>query len=99
MPEPIAVTGIGIITAAGNNREQTWSLVVSGGTAIDVIDLWDCLLYPADLGGQIRHFDPEVHFGKRRARRLDRCQQLLLVAAREAVGDSGLSSSGPPEPE
>lgn len=92
---PVVITGIGMITAAGATREQTWERLLAGTSAIGPITAWDTSLYATGLAGAITDFDPTRHFGARRARQLDRCHQLALVAAREAVVDARLAEDEP----
>lgn len=94
----VGITGIGAVTAAGTGREATWKALLAGETAIGEVSAWDCSRYPVRLAGQARQFDPADMLGSRRARRLDRCHQLLLAAALEAVADAGLDED-PPRPE
>ena len=90
-----AVTGIGAVTAAGSTREETWQELLTGKTAIGTVKAFDCSGYGTALAGELRGFEPAEHFGERRARRLDRCHQLSILAAREALGDASLGDMDP----
>jgi minimal PKS ketosynthase (KS/KS alpha) len=90
MTRRTVVTGVGVVAPGGANRREFWSMLTSGRTATRRITFFD----PADFRSQIAaecDFDPiaagltpqEVH-------RNDRFVQFALVAADEAVAQSGL---------
>lgn len=94
----VVVTGIGAVTAAGAGRERTWSRLLTGEHAIGPITAWDGSRYPVDLAGEAREPVRVPVPGRRRGGRLDRCHQLLLAAAHEAVEDARLCHRpAPPE--
>ena len=84
-----AITGIGMVTAGGIGTHSTWDRVRLGeGTAAR--RLRELKGMPVDFGCPVPGFDPATLLGRRKAWRLDRASQLALVAAAEAVADSGL---------
>lgn len=84
-----AVTGLGLVTPAGVGVADNWARVLSGRpTAATDPELAGLSV---DFSCRVRDLDPTTVFGPRRARLLDRCTQLVLVAAREAVADAGLA--------
>ena len=89
-PHRCAITGLGAVTALGPDVESSWRLLTQGETGIKEVSAWDPDCYPTSFAGEATSFDPSAHFEPRRARRLDRCHQLELVAAREAVRDAGI---------
>ncbi|MEU3960305.1 beta-ketoacyl-[acyl-carrier-protein] synthase family protein [Streptomyces buecherae] len=85
---PVAVTGLGLVSAAGTDVDSNWKTVLAGAsTAAEDPRLADlpyrvtCRVPKTDLPGQL---------GRDRAWRLDRFVQLALIAARQAVTDAGL---------
>ena len=89
----VAVTGIGMITAAGKNVAESWKKVRDGETAIDTITRFDtqALNFKVSLAAEIKDFDPELFVEeKKEVRRLDRYCQYALAAVHEAVVSSGL---------
>lgn len=83
-----AVTGVGLVTPAGIGVEENWAAVCAPKPAAALDPELDGV--PVRLSCRVPGFDPAAHLGGRRAHRLDRCVQLALVAAREALGDAGL---------
>jgi 3-oxoacyl-[acyl-carrier-protein] synthase II len=88
MTVDVAVTGIGLVTPAGIGVDRAWQGVLSGRSA----GAKDPNLagIPIDISCRVADFDGNEMLGRKAARRLDRFVQLGLVAAREAVTDSGL---------
>jgi len=91
MSNRVAVTGIGALTAAGKNVDETWKRVVSGETAIDNITRFDVSNFKVKLAAEIKDFDPELFVEeKKEVRRLDKFCQYALAAVHEAVVSSGI---------
>ncbi len=86
----VVVTGIGAITPVGNTATATWDALVSGRSGITAVTQFDATPYDSRVAGEVKGFDPEVRIPRKEARRMARCSQISLVAAYEAVGDSGL---------
>lgn len=87
-PPAVAVTGIGLVTAAGIGVEDTWRGVCAGASAAARNPALAGL--PVDISCTVPGFSPRTHVGRRSALTQDRFTQLALTAAREAVADSGL---------
>ncbi|MDH6131828.1 3-oxoacyl-[acyl-carrier-protein] synthase II [Kitasatospora sp. MAA4] len=88
-----AITGIGLVTAAGGSTAATWErLLAAEGTLCGPVP--DLAPIPADLGCAVTGFDPVAAVGRRKAWRLDRSSQLALAAAAEALADAGLDPAG-----
>lgn len=84
----IAVTGVGLVTAAGIGTDATWRGVCAGiGTARHEEVLRGL---PIDIACRVPGFDASTHVGRRSSLVQDRFVQLAVVAAREAVADAGL---------
>lgn len=90
----VVVTGIGAVTPNGLDWSSTWKSVHRGDSGIRRIERFDASSYPVKIAGEIREFDPLLHLSKKQVRRADRCAQLALVAADEAVRASGLDLDG-----
>ena len=96
-PRRVVVTGTGAVTPLGANVDQTWAGMLAGRSGVDRIASFDPSDLPVCFAGEVRDLDPAVHFDVRDARRLDRFAQLGLIAARQAVVQSGLDTSAAPD--
>jgi len=74
----------------GIGVEHAWSALLEGRSGIREITLFDASEYPTRIGGQVWDFAAADYFSPRQTRKLDRFQQLSLIAARQAVEDAGL---------
>ncbi len=90
MRRRVVVTGVGVISAAGIGANAFWEAVSQGRSAIAPITLVDVSGCRMQNGAEVRGFDPIAHFGEKDADFLDRFAQFAVVAAREAVKDSGI---------
>ncbi|MEE1802871.1 beta-ketoacyl-[acyl-carrier-protein] synthase family protein [Streptomyces sp. NPDC101062] len=84
----VAVTGLGMMTPAGNDTESTWNGVCAGvSPARTVPELRGCVVdFACTVGG----VDLDEAIGGRTAFRMGRHVKFALLAAREAVADAGL---------
>jgi 3-oxoacyl-[acyl-carrier-protein] synthase II len=90
-PARVVITGLGLISPLGHDVQSTWSALVSGTPACGHITLFDSSTIDVKIACEVKNFDPSAHFGARDARRLDRCAQFAVVAARQAVQDAGIT--------
>ena len=86
----VVVTGMGAVTCLGNSVEQFWSGVKNGQSGIREISLVSPDGFPCKVSGEIQDFDPTEHMDRKEARRMARFSQFAVVAADQAVEDSGL---------
>ncbi len=87
----VVVTGLGAITPLGHDVASTWAGLCQGRSGIGPITLFDASELQTQIAAEVKDFDPIAHFGRREARRYDRFIQFALVAARQAIADSGLT--------
>jgi nodulation protein E len=87
----VAVTGLGVICALGNNASETWNAVSEGRSGIAPIHSIDLSKLRFRNGAQVGRYDPSHHFEASRVRLLDPFSQFLIIAAREALRDSGIA--------
>jgi beta-ketoacyl-acyl-carrier-protein synthase II len=88
MTTDIAITGLGLVTPAGIGVDTAWAGVLSGRSAAAKDPNLDGI--PIDISCRVADFDGNALLGRKAARRLERFVQFGLVAAREAIADSGL---------
>jgi 3-oxoacyl-[acyl-carrier-protein] synthase II len=90
MERRVVVTGLGAITPIGNNVEVFWKGIKEGKCGIDNITTFDTTNFKVKLAAEVKGYNPEEHFERREAKRLDKFSQYAIIAAREAWKDSGL---------
>lgn len=90
MGRRVVITGMGTVNPLGNSVAQSWEQVKRGACGIDRITHFDTTDFTVKLAGEVRNLDVDEILGKKEARRMDRFTQLAMVAAKEAVENSGL---------
>ena len=90
----VVITGLGVISAAGHNAADFWNRVSKGQPSIGPITTIPTGTLNVEIGAEVAGFEPADYFDKRQLGMLDRFSQFGLVAAREAVSDSGISFDG-----
>ena len=86
----VVVTGLGAVSPVGLDAASTWEALVAGRSGVGRITLFDATGYKATIAAEVSDFDPEAHFDRKDARRMDRIVQFALVSANEAMADAGL---------
>ena len=92
----VVITGMGVVSPFGVGADKLWDGVVSGKSAISKIEnMGDMTGHTVLIGGEIKEsvFNPVDYFEPKEAKRLDKFLQYSIVAAREAVSDSGIKES------
>jgi 3-oxoacyl-[acyl-carrier-protein] synthase II len=90
----VVVTGLGATTPLGGDVASTWSAMLAGASGVRrITEEWVSAL-PVQIAAPAA-VDPVPAVGRVQARRLDRCEQLALVAAREAWADAGSPTVDP----
>lgn len=92
MERRVVVTGMGAITPIGNNVEDYWKGIKEGKCGIDTITKFDVSDYKVKLAAEIKDLNIEDYMDRRAAKRLDRYSQLAIIATKEAMKDSGITS-------
>jgi|TARA_B110000263_G_scaffold27191_1_gene20716 3-oxoacyl-[acyl-carrier-protein] synthase II len=90
MTNKVVVTGLGLITPLGLDRNTSWKGVTTGKSGIDKIMSFDTENFQTKIAAEIPEFNPEEILGKKFSKRLDRFAQFACVAAKEAIKDSGI---------
>ena len=85
MSNRVVVTGIGLKTPVGLDREKTWDALLKGTSGIDKISSFDAEEFETKIAGEIVDFQPETIIGRKESRRLDRFAQFAVVATLEAL--------------
>ena len=87
----VVVTGLGAITCLGNSVDEFWTGLKSGQSGIREISLVSPEGFPCRVSGEIQDFETSDYMDRKEARRMARFSQFAVVAAYQAVADSGLN--------
>ncbi len=90
MSRRVVITGMGVVTAIGNNVSEFWEGLLSCRNGIDYISRFDTTDFPTRFGAEIKNLNIDGIIDAREARRMDLFAQYAVVAAHEAVIDSGI---------
>ena len=93
----VVVTGVGTVNPTGNTVEESWKGIREGKVGIGEITAFDSSAFSVHLAGEVKEFHPEMVFDKRELKHMARFTQFAMIAAEEAMLDSGISGSLPPE--
>ena len=88
----VVITGLGAITPIGNTVKDFWEGLVNGKNGAGEITRFDSALYKTHFACEVKDYDPEVYFEKKNVRKYDHFAQFALIAADEAVADSGITA-------
>jgi 3-oxoacyl-[acyl-carrier-protein] synthase II len=86
----VVVTGLGAVTALGNDARSLWEGVCRGRVGIGPITRFDASGFDSRIAGEVKAFQPEDYFDRKDVRKTDRFAQYGMAASIEAVRDSGL---------
>jgi nodulation protein E len=93
MRHRVVVTGAGVISALGHNCSEFWQGLAAGRSDIQPLQAVDRGLLRFSNGAEVQRFDPSRHFEEKEIGLLDRFAQFGVVAAREAIAQSGIEWS------
>ena len=86
----VVVTGLGALTPVGNTAPETWENLVNGVSGAGPITHFDASLFKTQFACEVKNFNPNDFIDRKEARKMDLYTQYAIVAAKEAVTDSGL---------
>lgn len=89
-PRRVVVTGMGMVSALGNDVASTWDGLVAGRSGVRTISTFDASRLTSRMAGEVREFDSSAVLDRKDQRRTDRYIQFGLVASREALDQAGL---------
>lgn len=88
----VVVTGLGTVNPLAVTVTDYWRGLLAGKSGIGPITLFDTADFKVKFAGEVKGFDPTGIVEPRELRRLDRFTQFAMVAARDAIADSGLEA-------
>ncbi|MEA4984361.1 3-oxoacyl-[acyl-carrier-protein] synthase 2 [bioreactor metagenome] len=86
----VVVTGLGAVTPLGNTIPEFWNSIINGKSGASLITRFDTTNFKTKFACQVKDFDPNQHFDRKEARKMDIYAQLAMVSAKEAIEHSGL---------
>ena len=90
----VVITGAGTINALGHSVAETQEAMREGRCGIGLLDFRDVDRLSIKIGGQVHGFEAEGRFNRQQMALYDKFTQFTLIAAKEAIGQSGLEFSG-----
>ncbi|WP_096017581.1 beta-ketoacyl-ACP synthase II [Campylobacter lanienae] len=93
----VVVTGLGMITALGLDKDVSFKNICDGKTGVKKITLFDATDFPVQIAAQIDDFDPATIMDAKEIKKVDRFIQLGLKAAKDAMDDANFKDFDPSE--
>ena len=94
MTPRVAITGVGLVTALGVTREESWRRMLEGECGIGPLRVFDAEGYRSRIAAQVPMHDIDAPLTALERRRLSRGDRIGLHAAAEAIDDAGLLAGG-----
>lgn len=89
----VVVTGLGVVSPVGIGVSTAWDNLLAGKSGITQITKFDASAFASTIAGEVKNFNIEDYLSAKEARRMDTFIQYGLVAAIEAVKDSGIEAT------
>ena len=91
----VVITGMGAVTPCGVGIKEFWKSMLDGKSGITTIEQMPLEGHTVTIGGEVknRDFNPEDYIDAKEAKRMDRYTQFAIVAADEAIADSGIDDA------
>ena len=87
----VVVTGVGAITTLGHNVADTWAAILAGKSGAAPITHFNTEKFKTHFACEVKDFDPKQYIDRKEANKMDLYTQYAMVAATEAVEDTGLN--------
>ena len=84
------VTGLGALTPIGNNLQEYWNNLINGVSGSDLITRFDASKFKTRFACEVKNFDAAAFFDRKEAKKYDLYTMFAMVAADEAIKDSGI---------
>ena len=86
----VVVTGLGAVTPVGNNAEETWNNLLAGVSGAAPITHFDASKFKTQFACEVKNLNVNDYIDRKEARKMDRCAQLAMISAQQAIEDSGM---------
>ncbi len=91
----VVITGIGTINPLGHNVNEFEKALFDGVSGSDLITRFDTEKFKTKFACEIKNYDAKNYFDRKEARKMDRYAQYAMIAAKEAIEDSGVLEANP----
>ena len=89
----VVITGLGAVTPCGIGVDEFWKNMLDGVSGIRLTEAMDTERHTVKISGEIKNFEPEKYLDAKESKRMDRFTQFAMVAADEAIADSGIDEA------
>ncbi len=86
----VVVTGVGAVTPIGNDAKTFWQSIKDGVCGIDTVKGFDASAFKTKIAGEVKDLDYEQFIERKELRKMDKFTRFAVIAATEAVENSGL---------
>lgn len=86
----VVVTGLGMITALGNDLASSWEALCQGKSGVAELTGFDYSRHRVHFGAQLKDFDPSLYMDRKEARRNDPYEQIAIAASKQALAHARL---------
>ena len=86
----VVVTGLGVVSPVGNDKDTAWSNLINGVSGIGEITKFDVTPYRHRWAGEVHDFDPAAWMDPKAVRRSESAMWYGVAAAKQAITDAGL---------
>src|SRR5436190_21127588 len=93
MKRRVVVTGLGAVTGLGCQVEALWKRICAGESGVGPIQHFSTEGFRVVFGGEVWNWSTDAYLNSKEAKRIDRFAQFALIAAIDAVRESGLDFS------
>lgn len=84
------VTGLGALTPIGATYQEFWEALINGVSGSGLITHFDTTLFKTKFACELKNYDPANYFERKEGRKIDSYAQYAMIAADEAIKNSGL---------
>ena len=86
----VVVTGMGMVSPVGLTVAESWQNILNGVSGVGPVEGFDITDYSTKIWAKVKNLDVEAHLSAKEARKMDPFTQFGMIAAQEAIRDSGL---------
>ncbi|MCI5997180.1 MAG: beta-ketoacyl-ACP synthase II [Peptoniphilaceae bacterium] len=90
MKRRVVITGLGVVSPIGNDKDELWNSIKTQKCGIDEITLFDTSEHKVKLAGEVKNLDFEKYYTKRELKFNDRFTQFARIATKQAYIDSDI---------